>query len=517
MPGAVGRARLLERPRRGRPGESRRRLELGGHPRLPERAGSPRSGGGGAVYPRGEKYLVVLVLSIRRLADFSGAKSTFQQLMDLELLMRLRQASQDLLQRLRMKQEKMRKELPRKQLLPAPHHGTVSAERLIHLSRRVKENRVDAVKSDPGIKVPVEPRAGPALSSSPKHSNSAREVQQQQAKTQEGAGLDSNFPGKEKNVTPVSGVMCGRDISRVDGDGGAQGSPEKESSFLGHGENRKQPALLHGFHEKTHPGPSLSRVQNEETGEQHVVIREPHNPKSVLLMPQSKELKKETRHVTFQPDPEEDAMPVSSWSAHPFLGYDWIAGLLDTKSPVTEKSEQYFAELQEFRQSNRETCIHQQHLEPEDYTGPEQELDLVIGSHKCVYCYGVNERLFTIPVDPQAACPVCKIPRSHQPPGTLEEPTHVKVSIPRGALLPAPRYRAHRRSSFQPTDDLALSSHCLAGWENMVPSSSTLLSSLDLRASLEERPSPYPHLDPVSRLSGGARADKFLPCLTWHS
>lgn len=51
--------------------------------------------------------------------------------------MRLRQASQDLLQRLRMKQEKMRKELPRKQLLPAPHHGTVSAERLIHLSRRV--------------------------------------------------------------------------------------------------------------------------------------------------------------------------------------------------------------------------------------------------------------------------------------------------------------------------------------------------------------------------------------------
>lgn len=35
---------------------------------------------------------------------------------------------------------------------------------------------------------------------------------------------------------------------------------------------------------------------------------------------------KEARHVTFQPDPEEDAIPVSSWSAHPFLGYDWIAG-----------------------------------------------------------------------------------------------------------------------------------------------------------------------------------------------
>ncbi|XP_054147940.1 migration and invasion-inhibitory protein [Melozone crissalis] len=437
--------------------------------------------------------------------------------MDVELMMRLRQASQDLLQRLRVKQEKMRKELPRKQLLPASHHGTASAERLSLLSRRVEENRADAVKSEPGIKVSVEPRAGPALSSSPEHSSSARGVQQQQAKTQEGAGLDSNFPGKEKNVMPMSAVMCGRENSRVDGDGGAQGGPEKESSFLGHGENRKQAALLRGFHEKCHPGPSLSRVQNKETGEHHMVIREPHGPKSVLLMPQSKDLKKETRRVTFQPDHEEDAIPVSSWSAHPFLGYDWIAGLLDTKSPVTEKSEQYFAELQEFRQSNRETCIHQQHLEPEDYTGPEQELDLIIGSHKCVYCYGLNERLFTIPVDSEAACPVCKVPRSHQPPGTLKEPTHVRVSIPRGALLPAHKYRAHRRRSFQPADDLALSSHCLAGWENMVLSSSTVLSSLDLRASLEEKPSPYPHLDPVSRLSGEGRTDKILHCLTWHT
>ncbi|NXO93929.1 MIIP protein, partial [Certhia brachydactyla] len=217
------------------------------------------------------------------------------------------------------------------------------------------------------------------------------------------------FPGKEKNVTPVSEIiMCGREISRVDEDGHVQGSPEKESFFLGHGENRKQSALLHGFHEKSHPGPSLSRMQNKET-------REPHIPKSVLLTSRSKELKKEACHVTFQPDPEEDAIPVSSWSAHPFLGYDCIAGLLDTKSSVTEKSEEYFAELQEFRQSNREACIHQQHLEPKalGFTGPEQELDLITGSHKCVYYYQLNQRLFTIPVDSESACLVCKIPRTH--------------------------------------------------------------------------------------------------------
>ncbi|NXQ28860.1 MIIP protein, partial [Alaudala cheleensis] len=234
-------------------------------------------------------------------------------------------------------------------------------------------------------------------------------VQQQQPKPQEGAGLDSSFPGKEENVAPVSAVMCGRETSRVDGGGPAQGSPEKES-FLGHGENKKQSALLHGHHEKSHPGPSLSRVQNKESSEQQ---REPHIPKSDLLTSCSKELKKEACHVASEPEPE-DAIPVSSWSAHPFLGYDWIAGLLDTKSPVTEKPEQYFAELQEFRESNRETCMHQQHLEPKalDCTDPEQELDLITGSHKCVYCYRLNRRLFAIPVGSEPACPVCHIPRA---------------------------------------------------------------------------------------------------------
>ncbi|NWR41442.1 MIIP protein, partial [Regulus satrapa] len=237
-----------------------------------------------------------------------------------------------------------------------------------------------------------------------------------QEKTQEGAGLNSSLLGQEKNVMPESAViMCGREICRVDGDGHAQGSPEKESLLLGQGENRKQSALLHGFHEKSPAGPSLSRGSDEETSEQQEVIAEPQIPKSVLLTSRSKELKKEARHVTFQPDLEEDAIPVSSWSARPLLGYDWIAGLLDTKSAVTEKSEQYFAELQEFRESNRETCIHQQHLEPKalDCTGPEQELDLITGSHKCVYCYRLNPRLFTVPVHPESACSVCKIPRAH--------------------------------------------------------------------------------------------------------
>ncbi|NXQ79390.1 MIIP protein, partial [Nyctibius grandis] len=228
------------------------------------------------------------------------------------------------------------------------------------------------------------------------------------------------FPEKEKNVMPVSAIITsGRESSGVGRDGHAEGSPEKESFLLGHGENRKQDTLLHGLHEKKqlkgHLDPSLSRIQSEETSKQHVVIREPIIRKSILLTSQSKELKKEAGHVTFQSDPEEYTIPVSSWSVRPFLGYDWIAGLLDTNSSVAEKSDQYFAELHEFRQANKEACIHEQHLEPKalDHLVPEHEADLITSSHKCVYCYRLNQRLFTVPVDSESACPMCKIPRTH--------------------------------------------------------------------------------------------------------
>ncbi|XP_074749410.1 migration and invasion-inhibitory protein isoform X2 [Strix uralensis] len=454
-------------------------------------------------------------------AERRGAGKCFHR-MELEHLKRLRQASQDLLQRLQMKQEEIRKRLPRKPLFPASLRNRTATERSVPLPKRGKENQVDAVKStaDPATLVSLEPRAyaaRAALCSSLKHTSNDRGVQQQQPKMQEAVGLDSSFPGKEKNVMPVSAViMCGRESSRVDRDGCARGSPEKESFLLGHGENRAQSTLLHGFHEKKqlkgHLEPSLSRIQSEQTSKQHVVIREPIIHKSVLLTSPSKELKKQAGHVAFQSDPEECTIPVSSWAVRPFLGYDWIAGLLDTKSSVAEKSDQYFAELHEFRQANKEACIDEQHLEPKalDYIVPEQEPDLINSSHKCVYCYRLNQRLFTVPLDSESVCLMCKIPRTHQPPEILEEPAYVRVSVPRSTLMPAYKYKAHRRKSFEPADDLALPSHCLAGWENTIPSSNPTLSSLDLRASLEEKPSHHPRLNSVSRVSGGTGTDQLL-------
>ncbi|NWI98661.1 MIIP protein, partial [Crypturellus undulatus] len=227
------------------------------------------------------------------------------------------------------------------------------------------------------------------------------------------------FPGKEQNTLPVSSIIAsGRETSRVDRDDCASKRPEKESFHLGHGKNRKQSILLHSLQEGDQPtahlDPSLSKIQNEETSKV-ALIKEPITPKSILLTPQSKHLKKETGHVTFRSEPSECTIPASSWSARPFLGYDWIAGLLDTNSSVAERSDQYFAELKAFRQANREACIHEYHLQPKalDYVFPEQEPDLITSSHKCVYCYRLNQRLFTVPVHPESACPVCKIPRTY--------------------------------------------------------------------------------------------------------
>ncbi|NWR72663.1 MIIP protein, partial [Centropus unirufus] len=242
---------------------------------------------------------------------------------------------------------------------------------------------------------------------------------QQEVKVQEAVGLDSSFPDKEKDVMPVSQIItCGRENSRVDRDGYAQRSPKRESFLLRHGENRRQSPLLHDLHEKkqhkSQLDPTLSKIQSKKPSKQNVVIKEPTVPKSILLTSQSKEVK-DADHETCQFDPEEYTPSASSWSARPFLGYDWIAGLLETNSSVAEKSDQYFAELQEFREANREACLHEQHPEPKalDCIVPERETDLMTNSHKCVYCYQLNQRLFAVPVDSEAACLVCKIPRAH--------------------------------------------------------------------------------------------------------
>lgn len=40
----------------------------------------------------------------------------------------------------------------------------------------------------------------------------------------------------------------------------------------------------------------------------------------------------------------------------PRLGYDWIAGLVETGSVLENKDEEYFVEMKEFRRVNHSEC-----------------------------------------------------------------------------------------------------------------------------------------------------------------
>ncbi|XP_041499041.1 migration and invasion-inhibitory protein [Microtus oregoni] len=205
-------------------------------------------------------------------------------------------------------------------------------------------------------------------------------------------------------------------------------------------------------------------------------LHETQVPKSMLSRPSKPSKPK----VTFS---QESAMPESRWRFQPYLGYDWIAGSLDTSSPVTSKPEAFFSMLQRFREANKEDCICDS---PEAVFPGLQESSGVEESHQCVYCYRVNRRLFPVPVDPGTPCRLCGIPRDQQGPETLAEPAQVRVSIPLSILEPPHRYRIHRRKSFDASDTLALPRHCLLGWDIFPPKpeKSCVPKSLDLWSSV---------------------------------
>uniref|UniRef100_A0A452I459 TNFR-Cys domain-containing protein n=1 Tax=Gopherus agassizii TaxID=38772 RepID=A0A452I459_9SAUR len=387
------------------------------------------------------------------------------QKMESEQLERLRHANQDLLERLKAKQEEIKKRLPRKPLSASSlSRRTTPAERAVPVPKRGKENQVCGMKgtTDPVTLVSVEPGASAARAALRSPLKPAVCGREGRGVLHCRAGAHPDSLRAERSFTPAASIT--RETSRVARDGSALRSPEEESSPVEHRESRKQSTMLHGAQERGRPWAeaemALGRTPAEGSGRQQTAIRDSRTPKSILLTPGGKEAKKEAGRVTFLSDPEEYTIPANSWSARPFLGYDWIAGLLETDSSLSEKSEQYFTELREFRQVNKEACVHEEALGPEavDFLAPEQEADLDSSSHQCVYCYRINRRLFTIPVDSQSACPVCKTLRARRPPETLEEPAYIRVSIPRSTLLPAYKYKIHRRKSFEPADDLALPS-----------------------------------------------------------
>ncbi|XP_041061617.1 uncharacterized protein LOC121287768 isoform X1 [Carcharodon carcharias] len=249
-------------------------------------------------------------------------------------------------------------------------------------------------------------------------------------------------------------------------------------------------------------------------------IRDTRKPKSILLGSRDKVAKADdVGYVTFLSPKEESSLRAEVQAMRPFLGYDWIAGLIDVDSPMSEKSEQYFMELQDFRRVNKEECVHQEYMETEELNvqaADQEKLDYNRHIHQCTHSYRVNSRLFAVPLEPAAVCPICKTPKSKRP-HTMEEPAYVRVSIPRSTLLPPHKYKPHRRKSFDPTDSLSLPSHCLLGWESTMPSNTPVANTLDLRSTVEpKKPSSPFDLNlsnlsaAASRVAGGTRSDELL-------
>lgn len=200
------------------------------------------------------------------------------------------------------------------------------------------------------------------------------------------------------------------------------------------------------------------------------------------------------RKVTSQ----ESAMPESTWQhCRPPLGYDWIAGTLDSSSPATSEPEAFFSVLQRFREDNKEDCVCNS---PEAVFPELHENSGVEKDHECVYCYRINRRLFPEPVDPGAPCRVCGTPRDEKGPETLVEPVQVRVSIPLSIMDPPHQYRIHRRKSFDASDTLALPRHCLLGWDILPPKSekTSVPKSLDLWSSVSCGAAQCQHLSDTS-------------------
>ncbi|XP_053136572.1 migration and invasion-inhibitory protein isoform X2 [Hemicordylus capensis] len=429
--------------------------------------------------------------------------------MDRENLVRLRRMNQALLQRLRLNQEELKRRTPIKS---APL--SLSKQAVAKNGENQGQLATSKATTRPAEAVgPWVARSG--LGCTPKPTM-IRDEPERETSLQRHPSSDS--PAAE--VPSAAEARVAEESFKPGGDGSFPRGLQKASAPVSHKEAKKHLTYLHGVSEKNRPrfGAELGQEQAKGSSRPRTSsARVLQTPKSILLTPQAKETKEKTKkeagRVTFMSNPEEYTIPADDWSARPFLGYDWIAGLLDTDSSVSEKPDQYFSELQDFRRVNRDACIYDRRARSEASGSStfEQGLGADLVPHQCIFCYRLNKRLFAVPVDSEAACPVCKTPRTQKPLETSVEPAFVRVSIPRSTLLPAYKHKIHRRKSYEPEDNLALPSHCLAGWDKTGQAFSPTLSSLDLRSSLAASKTSG-HLDGNlrSRVSGGTKTNELL-------
>ncbi|XP_043977809.1 migration and invasion-inhibitory protein [Gambusia affinis] len=218
--------------------------------------------------------------------------------------------------------------------------------------------------------------------------------------------------------------------------------------------------------------------------------------------------------VRFQSEESESKPASDRRHVQPLLGYDWIAGVLDTENSLLELSDEFFNDLCMFRLVNKNECVHSEaakslegsHLFQPLLIGDSKEADK--DTHQCTFSYRINSRLFPVPFHSQECCPVCKRHKSSHP-HTAAEPALIRVTLPRANILPSYKYKAHRRSSFDPSDSLGLPSHCLSGWSNAGQNILPPARSLDLRSSTKTKNTDGPLSQQLEKLSSSRRNQNF--------
>eukprot|EP00794_Sanderia_malayensis_P015418 gene15418-16991_t len=168
-----------------------------------------------------------------------------------------------------------------------------------------------------------------------------------------------------------------------------------------------------------------------------------------------------------------------------FLGYDWIAGTLDNDdTSVCEQSDVFFEELKEFRRVNRDDNAEALPLKSRQEVSFREDKESIQRDDICCgSTYTIDGRLFPIPIHgPFSQCPVCRTKEDKE---TDSNESYIRVSVPRATLQSPYCIRPHRRRSFDPSDSVALSEHCLAGWQSARPAYAPGPENIDLQSNIQ--------------------------------
>ncbi|XP_022803825.1 migration and invasion-inhibitory protein-like [Stylophora pistillata] len=191
-----------------------------------------------------------------------------------------------------------------------------------------------------------------------------------------------------------------------------------ETSFIYRGTDRTPSKVSRKVHESMRDAGQTSTPKSYG----HALVadgndrrsRTPSRPASILTTPGNrKKTPKKSLHVSFELSPRHERSVIGDDNARrSLLGYDWIAGLLDNTSYLSERPDDFLDELKEFRRVNKEDCLgttlSERPYTPLKFTPTRNTEGNKEDAVTCENAYTLNERLFPVPIHgPEASCSVC--------------------------------------------------------------------------------------------------------------